>query len=420
MRYRDNLPLVTANLVRMVYLVGFAVALQLYMRNVLGASPFTVSLLESVFWAGLLIFAPLWGALSDASGRRTVFLASSILLAGATIPLFGLLSAPAEVLLLRFLFAVLASAFPPVALAAMSVDATAADRGKDVAPYHTSRAVGFLIGWGASGLAVDALGFQGAFLVFGLTGVVGFVAAVRIRGIDTPEAVTPAAVWRKARQRWVPSRGDASLRTEGLHYLYAGIFLRKMGLVGIFSLIAIYADNVLGFAASLIGLLLALNPAAQLAFIDFFGDLADRRGRRAVYLFGFVASIPVPFLLLVAEGPAVFGAAYLLIGVSFAALIEGSTAFIGDVAPAHRQGELMGFRKSAQGLAGVIGPIIAGAVATVYGYRAMFMVLGLLIIAGAVVVWIGVGESLGDGSGNALRHDLQAAALDVAGRFTDR
>lgn len=394
MRYRDNLPLVSANLIRMIYMVGVAVVLQLYLRNELGASRFTVSLLTSIFWLGLLLFAPLWGALSDSSGRRGLVLAMSMLATGLIIPVFGLLTGTMQVLGLRFVFAVFAAAFPPVALAAMSHDSARERRGRDVAPYHTSRALGFLLGWGGFGLVLDLLGFQYTFIVFGIVGLLGFIATTRITGIDTPEDVSIGEVWRNAKQRWVPSRTDQLFHENGLNYLYAAIFLRKMGLIGMFSLIAIYADNVLGFTASLIGILLALNPAAQLLFIDFFGSLVDRGGRRNVFLFGFLATIPVPFLLAVTQSPVLFGITYLLIGFSFAALIEGSTTFIGDIAPASRQGELMGFRKSAQGLAGVIGPILAGAVATLYGYTAMFIMMGGIISLGFLLAWQGTEETL--------------------------
>ncbi|MFB6076734.1 MAG: hypothetical protein ABEK12_01230, partial [Candidatus Nanohaloarchaea archaeon] len=46
MRYRDNLPLVVSNLVRLVYMVGIGVVLQLYLKG-LGASPLLISMSEA-------------------------------------------------------------------------------------------------------------------------------------------------------------------------------------------------------------------------------------------------------------------------------------------------------------------------------------------------------------------------------------
>lgn len=416
MRYRDNLPLVGANLVRTIYIVGSAVVLQLYLKD-LGASPFQVAMLESVFWLGLFIFSPLWGALSDASGRRKVFLVTSILAAGVIIPVYWYLDTTMAVLGLRFLFAVIAAAFPPVALAAMSTQTAVADRGKDIAPYFTSRAIGFLIGWGGSGFMVDLLGFQSAFLLFGGVAVAGFLIAVSIRDVDTPESVTWQAVWRNAKRRWVPRRTDGALRERGLPYLYSAISLRKAAIIGTFSLIAVYATDVLGVTASFLGIVLALNPVGQILSMDFFGGLADLIGRRQVFLFGLAATIPVPFLLTVAHPPLVFALTYLLVGFSFAALTEGGTSFIGDVAPDARQGEFMGFRKSAQGLAGFLGPIVAGVLATVYGYTVMLYAMGGLTILALIVGWIGMEETLDEPSTRSLHRDVIEVFASVTRRL---
>lgn len=411
MRYRDNLPLVTTNLSRMVYMVAAGVVLQDYMKTELGASLFEISLIESMFWLALLIFSPLWGASSDASGRRKPFLLVSILAAALVFPLFTLAESPYTVLALRFLFAALASAFPPAALAAMSVHAETEDRGKRIAPYHMSRGVGFLLGWGGAGIVLDLLGFHNTFYALAGVGVVGFLIGTRITGIDTPEPVSLGEVWRKARERWIPSWHDGALHVRGLPYLYAAIFLRKMGLIGLFSLIVVYAVHELGFSRSLTGLLLALNPVGQLIAIELFSMLADRTGRRHVFVLGFLSSVPVPLLLIVAGHPAIFGLTYLLVGVSFAAILAGTTTFIGDVAPDDRQGEFMGIRKSAQGLAGFLGPLVAGTVATFYGYTAMFVVMAGIMALGFLAAWLGTEESLDHVSGHGLGHD----AYDIVG-----
>jgi MFS family permease len=424
MRYRDNLPLVSANGIRMIYMLGLGIALQLYLKD-MGASPFQVSLLEVTFWAALFIFAPLWGALSDASGRRKVFLATSIVAAGAVIPAFTVLDTVTGVLLLRFGFAALASAFPPVALAAMSASADQEHRAKNLAPYNTSRALGFLIGWGTSGLLIDTIGFAQTFTTLGLVGVAGFIATLLIDrdSVDAPEPVSAQEVWNNAKQRWLPSVGDTTLQRHGLHYLYTGIFLRKAGLIGTMSLIAVYATDHVGLSASLMGLLLALNPLSQFLFITLFGRLTDIYGRKKITLFGFLFTVPVPLLLILANDPVwlatgmakemLFGGAYLLLGFSFAAVVEGTTAFVGDVAPDGRQGEFMGFRKSAQGLAGITGPLIAGGLATVYGFTVMLSVMTGLMVLAFLSILFGTDESLHESGVH------ESVAQDVVARVHD-
>lgn len=377
----------------MVYMTGSAIVLQLYLDS-MGATPFQVSLLEVVFWGGMLLVSPLWGAISDASGRRKIFLAISILIAGLIIPLFYYTETIGGVLGLRFVFALIAVAFPPVALAAMSQGAKQADRGKSLAAYNTSRAVGFFLGWGGAGLVLQTLGFQHTFLLFGGVGVLGFAAALLVRDIDTPEEVSLQEVWDKAKQRWTPSRDDASFQIHGLNYLYASLFLRKAGFIGIMSLIAMYTVGEVGISEAFLGYMMALNPLSQLVFINLFGSMTDRYGRKKIFLIGFLSSIPFPLLLLYAANPAALAMSFILLGFSYAALVEGSTAFIGDVAPNGRQGEFMGFRKSSQGLAGVCGPLLAGFLATRYGFPTMLLAMAVLITAGFLVAWRDTEESL--------------------------
>ncbi|MDY6778723.1 MAG: MFS transporter [Candidatus Nanohaloarchaea archaeon] len=386
---------------RTVFLVGSAVVLQLYLKD-MGATPFTISLLEVLFWSGLFLFAPLWGAISDTSGRRKLFLVFSIGISGLIIPVFGYLDMVSYVLGLKFVFAVFASAFPPVALAVMSEKGEAAERGKNLAPYNTSRAIGFMIGWGASGALIDFLGFDAAFTAYGIVGFLGLVAALLVTGIDNTSETDLQTIWTEAKDRWLPSIHDTSLTENGLHYLFFSIFLRKLAIIGIMSLIAVYVVDVVGFSASLLGILLALNPFGQFLFIDLFGTLADRYGRRKVFLTGLLLTLVYPLLLATTTGPVFFAAAFLALGVSFAAFVQGTTAFIGDVAPEGRQGEFMGFRKSSQGLAGMIGPLLAGYIATVYGYTLMLYLMTAVIGLSFIIGYFQTEESLESAGGSVM------------------
>lgn len=385
---------VAANALYMVMYVSSGVLLQLYLKE-LGASPFMISLQEVFLWTGLLLFAPLWGSASDVSGRRKPFL-----IGGLLVPVLALLGMAAvntvvAVLALRLLFAVGVAMFPPVMLAIMTRDSDVAHRSQTFAVYTRSRAAGFFIGWASIGFLADMFGFQNAFILLSSAGLLGLLAVTRLQYTeDDDTALDLQAIWADAKQHWVPSFRETAFQKHGLHLLYVGIFLRKAGLIGVGSVIAAYATEVIGLTATLMSILMAANPASQVAFIRFFSRLADRYGRRAVILVGMAGTIGQPFLLAVAEGPLLFGAGFLVVGVSFAAFVQGSTAFIGDVAPDGREGEFMGFRNAFQGLAGVTGPLLAGGLATVYGYRPMLWVMTGLITLGFLLVWYGTEETL--------------------------
>lgn len=385
--------LLTANATRMVYAVGSAVILQLYLDS-LGATAFQVSLIEMLFWLGLLISAPFWGALSDAFGRRRGFLILSSLLASIAVLAYSFTTWFTGIYALRFFFAVTAAAFPPIALALFTVGRGDKDRGRDIGKYNLSRAVGFVIGWGGSGILVDHIGYAAGFQVLAAVGGVSLVAVLLVTEDHPPRTESFREALHDGFHRMVPDLREPLMRENGIHMLYLSITVRKMAFIGIISVIAVLLRQRIGITASLVGILLAINPLTQLLMLSWFQRLADVAGRRAVLLIGLVLSLGFPLGLLVAETVPVAVLAFVMQGASFAAFVQGSTAHIGDTAPDDRQGELLGYRKSMQGLAGVFGPLLAGSIATVAGYDAMLIVMTGVIGVSFLIGYIGVKESL--------------------------
>jgi MFS family permease len=78
----------------------------------------------------------------------------------------------------------------------------------------------------------------------------------------------------------------------------------------------------------------------------------------------------------------VAGIGFVIIAAAFSAMTTGAIAFIGDVAPADRESELMGLRSTVKGVGGVLGPPIFGAVATVASYETAFLGGSVLAFAG--------------------------------------
>lgn len=385
--------LLTSNATRMVYAVGSAVVLQLYLDS-LGATAFEVSLLEVLFWLGLLVSSPFWGALSDALGRRRVFLVLSSLFASGALALYTTTTSFMALYVVRFLFSVAAAAFPPVALSLFTVGRDDDDRGRDIGKYHLTRAAGFFVGWGGSGLLVDYVGYAGGFYILAGIGGISTLAALLITEEGAAHTVGFRTAMRDGIDRMVPDLREPLMRENGLHMLYVSIMLRKVAFIGIVSVVAVLLKNSIGIQASIIGLLLAINPLSQLIFLRSAQRLSDIAGRRSVFLVGIVLSLGYPLGLLVASGPLTAVAAFLLQGASFAAFVQSTTSHIGDTAPDDRQGELLGYRKSMQGLAGVIGPLLAGSIATLFSYSVMLWTMTGIILLSLIIGYHGVEESL--------------------------
>jgi len=370
---------------------------QLYLKE-LGGSRFQISLSSTLAWGAIMLFSRFWGALSDAwSMRRGTILLAAVGATLATLILIGSGSITG-VLTGRFLVEMFGAGLPPAALALLSERGGAAGRGKRISIFTTSQAIGLLSGSLLGGFLSSNVPFYGAFgVVAGLSGVT-VVGALLIPRRDGGATIRGRSL-RLVIKKMVPSFGavieDRSLRECGLPHLYGGVILRKAGVVGIYGLIIVYLQERLGMTAFASGALSALNPAAQAIFMPFWGRGADVFGRRPVFLAGHLLTLLLPTLILLSDSIWLIMGSFLVLGLGFAGFITGITAYIGDIAPEDKQGELMGLVKVSQGFGGILGPLVAGVVSSpsVIGYDGMFITMFGVILVGFTLIFVGTQES---------------------------
>ncbi|MFO7709966.1 MAG: MFS transporter [Desulfobacterales bacterium] len=172
--------------------------------------------------------------------------------------------------------------------------------------------------------------------------------------------------------------------------------ITSIGFSSIFPFLPLYVKS-LGSAASLntdllSGLVFSCQAFTMMVASPFWGTLADRWGRklmveRAMFggalllgLMAFVRSAEELVLLRTIQG--------LITGT-----IGAANALVASQVPRERTGYAMGLLQVGMGLGVGVGPVIGGAVADAFGYRAAFYVTAaLLAIAGGVVVF-GVEET---------------------------
>ncbi|MFB6301130.1 MAG: MFS transporter, partial [Halobacteriales archaeon] len=238
---------------------------------------------------------------------------------------------------------------------------------------------------------------------------VGGTTVVDVDGDDTPAAAelfgptdpTVAEVIAEVRDRLVPSVGNREhLRTNGLQWLYVALALRNMTVLGVGSLLPPYLIDQVGVSAFVMGALLALNPASQTVCMYAFGRIADAAGRKPLIVAGMAGSAIYAMLAAGAILPGsvlvraiVAGGGLLLLGAAYSAMTTGTLAFIGDVSPDVREGELMGLRSTAKGVGGVLGPPLLGVVATYTSYELAFGVGSILAVIATGLAITGLVES---------------------------
>lgn len=359
-------------------------------------SPFAVSLVSTVFFFGLMVFSPIWGALGDITGRRREVLLGTAVLATLSILPLSVVDGVWIPLGLRGLFAIFAAGFLPVMFTIVAERGGEGARGRSIGVFSAAQAVGFTAGQFFAGVLLGLAARWSLYLIVAAFSAVVVISALFIEDPtpDPDRAVSRADLFSAVKERLFPAAADrAHLRSNGLRWLYVAILLRNMTVIGTSSLLPIYLVARVEVSEFLMGAILAINPAGQMAFMYGAGRLTDRFGRKPLILLGMAGSGAHALIIAGAVLPAsalgravVAGVGMLALAAAFSALTTGSIAFIGDVAPTERESELIGLRSTARGLGGTVGPPLFGIGAMVAGYEATFAVGSLLAFGGMALV----------------------------------
>ena len=330
-------------------------------------------------FAAFVAFASLWGAASDAAGRRVPFVRAGAVGGAVGYLALGLLATRGDV---GFGAAVAVRALQGAAtIGAFSLAMTML---MDLPGGHGRNmgAAGIAIGLGTAlgapvGGALTSMGatlpLYAAAVVLLVAGAVATLAPDRARDdgdTDLTDAREAISVLREVPSLFVP---------------YAFGFIDRLS-AGFFALVGtFYFRTAFGLDAAATGLVLALF-FAPFALLQYpFGRLSDRIGRTVPVgggslLYG-VAVIAVglaPTIDLVR--PLMF-----LVGVVGAFMAPATMALVTDVAPRSRRGTAMGGFNIFGSLGFLAGIVAGGLLADEYGYLEAFLAVGALEIAIAVV-----------------------------------
>ncbi|MBV8301556.1 MAG: MFS transporter [Candidatus Dormibacteraeota bacterium] len=125
------------------------------------------------------------------------------------------------------------------------------------------------------------------------------------------------------------------------------------------------------------------------AAIVLVGRLADRAGRRTLYLAGFAVFVVGSAACAVAPSLGLLIAARVLQGGGAVLLQANSVALIADVMPPDRIGAGIGVQGAAQAVGLAVGPSAGGALIALAGWRAIFLInipAGILGIAAGLLL----------------------------------
>jgi MFS family permease len=369
-------------LLSVIYLMiaGFGLVIPLlpFFARAFDASPGVIALLFSVFSFGQFLGEPFWGRLSDRIGRKPVLIVT-IGLVGVTYA--GLAFAPniLAAFAIRFLTGFCGGNISTLqgAMADITpIDRRAARMGIMGAAFSAGFTTGPAIGGFLAQPSRGALGFQLPLLAaagFALASALAVVIFVR-------ESRPNPSQHHRQRPR------IEGLREAAAHPVISRIllisFIVVVGFAGIESTYGLWTQARFGWGPKQVG-----SAFAAIGVLGAFcqGYLSGRLVRRfgaPLTLTGGLVFMGVGLLTQWVSPVwpvAMLGFALVCLGQSIC--FPNLTALISQVAPPHRQGEMLGLNMSGMALARVGGPMLAGQLFAL-AVGAPFAVAAFLILPG--------------------------------------
>ena len=357
---------------------------------------------EIALWTGLIagaaglpmaFFAPIWGAVGDRYGRKSMLVRA---IAGAALVLFGisLVTDVRQLLVLR----VLQGALTGTGAAAATLVATIAPRqrtGFALSTVNTAMQTGNFIGPLLGGLAIVALGFRSTFLASAL--VMAVCTVVCWVWVHEPPLVGPRPPIDRSPRALLSgiARVFAPLAWPELRGIMVIQLATQAAYSSTLALLPLYVQDLSRpewlSTEVLVGLALAAGAVSAAVATPFAGIQTDRHGPRRMLLFGVgltaIALLPHAFAI----GPLLFLVLRVLLGVALAAVGAATGVLTRAVARPGGEGRAFGASTGAQMLGWGIGPLIGSAIAAAFGIPLLFALGGLA----SAVLTIGIASRSG-------------------------
>jgi DHA1 family tetracycline resistance protein-like MFS transporter len=350
-------PLVPLFLTVFIDLMGFGIVIPLLpiYAEQMHATAFGAGVLIAVYSAMQLVFAPVWGRLSDRIGRRPVLLVS---LAGSALSYLLLAGAwSLEILFLARILAGIAGANIPVAQAYIADVTSGSERTRGMGLIGAAFGLGMVIG-PAIGGGLSLLGpripecFAAALCLANV--------AIAVRRL--PESLAPERRRVRAfRHPLSPSSLREAVARPGAAALFAVFFLVTLGFAVLEGTFSLAAAHRYGYSAAQVdGLWLYMGIVAVLVQGWLVGRLARRVPERALVIAGTIA-LGTGFLSIPFAGAATGLLAALALVVGGQGLASPSlSSLISKTVDAPVHGEVLGVSQSLSAGARVIGPAGGG------------------------------------------------------------
>ncbi|MGD9571812.1 MAG: MFS transporter [Thermoleophilia bacterium] len=335
-------------------LVGFGIVLPILplWAETFGASPVQIGLITASYAVMQLLFAPVWGRVSDRVGRRPVILVS---LAGSAVA--ALLIGLAGTLLVLFLARILqgiAGASYAAAQAYVADVTTREERAKGMGMIGAAFGLGFVLGPAIGALFSSVDERLPFFVAAGLAAANLVLAWLRL-----PESRKQGAAAAPVPRASVLRRALSSPDLAPLVWLS---FVATLAFVGMESTFALFGERRFDYSTAQIGLLFVYIGVLTVIGQGFLvGRLVERWGEGRVLVGGLAGTAGGLLAVAVARDLWVLLPGLALLAVASGLVFSTTTALISLASGEDEQGATLGLTASVGGAARIIAPLAATA-----------------------------------------------------------
>jgi DHA1 family multidrug resistance protein-like MFS transporter len=366
--------------VLVVVMLGFGIAMPVFpfLITRLGGSGDEFGVLIAVYSVMQLVFAPVWGSISDRVGRKPV-LVIGMFGTGLALLMIGLATELWMLFIARVLSGLLASAMLPTTMAYIGDSTSDEDRGGGIGQLGAAAGLGVILGPGIGGwLAGDSLTLP-FFLAAGLS-----FAALILIALLLPESLSPEARKREGKVSVVDVGELWRALFSPIGILLVIAFIVSFGAVNFQAIFGLYALKKFNFDPGQVGTVLVIvGLTGAIVQGVMTGPVTKRWGEAAVIKVSFLTNA-LGFLVLLAANS--YATVLLTTGVYILshALLRPSVQALTSKRAALGQGAAMGLNNSFMSLGQIAGPLWAGFVFDInvdlpYLSGAVIMLVGFLI-----------------------------------------
>lgn len=343
------------------------------------------SVVVSVFAFFRLLFAPAGGALVSRLGERPVYLAGLLIVAASSLAT-AFAQSYWQLLVFRGLGGIGSTMFTVSAMALLVRLAPPKIRGRVSSAYASSFLIGGMVGPVAGG-ALASLGLRVPFVVYAVALVIAAgTVALRLSGASLrPDPATPSNPPMLLREALEHPAYRAAL-ASGFANGWSNFGVR-VAVLPQFA-VAVHDDTWVA------GIALAVAAVGTALTLQVAGRLADQVGRRPLVIAGLVVTAVGLGLIGLSGDLLVLLVLSAVSGLGAGLVNPGQQATVADIVGSGRSGgSVLASFQMAQDSGAILGPILIGLVADVWGFGWAFALTGLVSLL-AIGPWLLAPETL--------------------------